>query len=798
MHHFWFCRIINFIALISFLIKGTITMKLSLVWLCDHIDVDWRKIDVPALVNLFNKTTAEIEGFDTIKIDLKKLAAVKIKQISANVIVVEAPEWKHTIDMPLRTDATVNQIYLIAKEGDKYEWAKLSHLGSEKEGLLPAFHLKEKDLNGDWKKLVETEDIILHLDNKSVNHRPDMWGHRGVAREVAAMLNLPFKALDHMLVPHEVAQSNNNTAAELGFRITVENPESCRRFAGLHFVHLDAYASDIQVAARLAKVDSRPINMIVDGTNYVMLDIGQPMHAFDVHKLNGASIEVRNAKNKESITLLDGQTVELSSEDCIITDGQKPIALAGIMGSNNSGIDAKTTTFEIFLESANFDPAVIRKTAARIKKRTEASSRFEKDLDRNQIVVGIQRFLKLMDDAKITCSALDPIMVVGAEAPFKKIEISHAYIQKLLGVSIDPKFVINTLEKLEFAVDEKNGIYHIVVPSFRATKDINIKQDIVEEVGRFYGYDNVAEVFPSREAAPFDLTPVMRKRKIKQLLAYSLNMHEVYTYAFFDESFLNMINWQPKKTLRVQEAVSENWQRLVTSLIPNLFKAVHAHSSELDQMNFFDWARIWPQEKELDEKASLAGIFVNQKQPVDFYECKQQLCKIASLLGINFDWIKADESKLEPWYLPHQTGYLMCDGVLIGVAGKVNLAFFNKITSGDAFIFELDGDFLLNHAIALKRYTAAHKYPMIVRDVSMLIPLSTTVQSLRAALKKIDPKIMQVDLLDFFEKPEWKDQKSLTFRIAIVDPNATMTTAQADAIMNVVNAYLQKQGAVIR
>ena len=773
-------------------------MKLSLSWLCDHIDVNWRTIDVSALVNLFNKTTAEIEGFDTIKIDLKKVAAAHIKQVTNSAIVVEVPEWKHTIDMPVRAEAEVNQVYLIAKEGDAYQWAKLSHLGSEKEGLLPAFHLKEKDLNGDWKKVIETEDVILHLDNKSVNHRPDMWGHRGVAREVAAMLNLPFKALDGMLIAHDVEQSKNENISNLDFSISVKNPESCRRFAGLHFTHLDAYASDVRIGARLAKVDSRPINMIVDATNYVMLDIGQPMHAFDVHKLSDASIEVRNAKNKETITLLDGQTVELTSDDCVITDGQKPIALAGIMGSNNSGVDAKKTTFQIFLESANFNPSTIRKTAMRVKKRTEASARFEKDLDPNQIVIAIQRFLKLMDDAKVTVTALDPIMIVGSPAPQKKLEVSHDYLQDLLGVTIDPQFVEKVLEKLEFAVDEKKGVYQIIVPSFRATKDINIKQDIVEEIGRFYGYDTIHEVLPSRQTKPFDLTSVMRMRKIKQLLAYGLNMREIYTYAFFDESFLQSIAWEPKKTLKVQEAVSQNWQRLVTTLMPNLFKAVHVHSNELDQMSFFEWGRIWPQTVEAEEQSSLAGIFVNQKGPMDFYDGKQQLESIASLVSITFDWIKADENGLDPWYLPYQTAFIMYQGKKIGTAGMVNPSFFTKIASGNAFIFELDGTILLNTIVPLKRYAAASKFPTITRDVSLMIPLTVTVQSLHDALKKIDNKINAVELLDFFEKPEWKDQKSLTFRITMVDPQATMTTAQADAIMAAVTSYLQAQGATIR
>ncbi len=287
-------------------------------------------------------------------------------------------------------------------------------------------------------------------------------------------------------------------------------------------------------------------------------------------------------------------------------------------------------------------------------------------------------------------------------------------------------------------------------------------------------------------------------RKIKQLLAYGLNMREMYSYAFFDESFLQSIDWQPGKTLRVQQAVSENWQQLVTTLIPNILKAVSIHAHELDQMSFFEWGRMWPEASDVEEQSSLAGIFVNQKGFVNFYDGKQQLESLASLLGIKFDWIKADEKELAPWYLPYQTAYLMYEGKKIGTAGTADPTFFTKIANGQAFIFELDATILLNLIVPLKRYTAASKYPHITRDVSLLIPLGVTVRALSDALKKIDDKINHVELLDFFEKPEWKDQKSVTFRIIMVDSHTTMTTAQADAIMAEVTSYLQKQGATIR
>lgn len=777
-------------------------MKLSLAWLFDHIDADWRKIDVAHLVNRFNKMTAEIESFEKIEIKLDTLAAAQVTKITPDRIEVHCSEWKSTIDMPWR-EAKEGQIYIIAKDGDTYRWAGMSDFGGGKEILLPSFKLSEAELFGSWKKNIDKHDYIIDLDNKSINHRPDMWGHRGVAREIAALLDMPFRALDHLLITKNVKHVEGQKVAENNFSISVESPESCRRFAGLSFFEVGEHCSDIWLAARLAKVDSKPINAIVDATNYVMLDLGQPMHAFDADTLAHKSIVVRHAKNKETISLLDGQTVELTNHDCIITDGKQPIALAGIMGGKDSGVTCKTKS--IILESANFDPTVIRKTSARIKKRSESSARFEKNLDLSANILGIERFLKLLDDAGITYKADDHILSLGKLPVTKTITIEHNYIEKFLGVSLAPAFISATLQELEFGVSEKNGTYTISVPSFRATKDIGIKQDIVEEIGRLYGYDNVDEQLPKKITKPFDIGPVMRMRKIKQLLAYGFNMRELYTYAFFDEAFLNAINWQPGTTLKVQEAVSENWQRLVTTLIPNLLKAVHVHAQEYEQMNFFEWAKIWPADTKAmagrpadNEHESLAGIFVDQKQEINFYDAKNKINKIEQLLGISFDWVKADANDLHPWYLPYETAYIMHHGTKIGTAGKINPVFFSKIALGDAFIFELDASFLATVHVPYKRFVPISKYPAITRDVSFLIALTATIKNLEKEIAALDSHITQVNLVDHFQKPEWQDQKSITLRITMQDPNTTLESSQADAIMKKITAHLDKQGAVIR
>lgn len=768
-------------------------MKLSLAWLFDHIDADWRKVDVSQMVNRFNKMVAEIEQFEKIEIKLDSMATAKVMKVTSDHIEVHCSEWEQTIDMPLR-EAKEDQIYIIAKFGDIYRWISTKDFGSDKDSLFPPLALNE--IASDWKKKVEAQDYIIHLDNKSINHRPDMWGHRGVAREVAALLDMPFKADDHLLINKDVNHTDDKTITSKNFSISIENPETCRRFAGLYLDQVGSHCTNIWIAMRLAKVDSKPINAIVDATNYVMLDIAQPMHAFDADTLEKKSIVVRNAKNKETITLLDGQTVELEDQDCIITDGKNPIALAGIMGGKNFGVTCKTKA--VILEAANFDSSAIRKTSVRIKKRSESSSRFEKNLDFSSNILGIKRFLRLIDDAGISYKADDQILSLGRVPTQKIIDIEHDYIEKLLGVSFASAFISTTLQELEFGVTEKNGIYTVTIPSFRATKDVAIKQDIVEEIGRLYGYDNINEQLPMRQSKPFSISPILRSRKIKQLLAYGLNMRELYTYAFFDETFLNVINWQPGITFKVQEAVSENWQRLVTTLIPNLLKAVQIHNQEFEQMNFFEWAKIWPEGTAASEKACVAGILVNQKQTIDFYDAKNQIDKIAHLLEISFEWVKADIQQLQPWYLPYETANLMYQGTKIGMAGKINPAFFSKIALGDAFIFELDATFLAMVHVPYKRFAAISKYPVITRDVSFLIELSATIKDLEEGVSQLDSHITQVRLVDHFQKPGWQDQKSITLRIKMQDQNATLESVIADAVMNKVIKYLTTLGAVIR
>ncbi len=772
-------------------------MKLSIAWIFDHIDADWKTIDIPKLVEQFNQTTAEIEGFQKITVDLDLFTCAQIVKIQKDMILVHSPQLQRDIELVYRDDVQKDQWYLVKKQNDQFVWAAGNDFHSAKEVMLPALYCEKQIQAGEWQQSFETEDYIIEVDNKSITHRPDMWGHRGFAREIAAILELPFKPLEEFIIHKVIKQFDDHAPSTITHPIEVEvkNPEICKRFAGLYFEHIERRPSLLWMAHRLLRVGSRPIDAIVDATNYVMLDMSQPMHAFDAAAIGTRNIMPRRAKNKEKLTLLDDQVIELTSDDYVITDGKKPIALAGVMGGRETGISP--TTKSIFLESACFDATAIRRTSIRYKQRTEASARFEKSLDPNQNTLAILRFLKLLDDAHIPFNAADEIVSLGARAQELTINVEHSFLEKRLGVTIASDFVVRTLKKLEFAVEHAGGAYSITVPTFRCAKDVTIKEDIVEEVGRFFGFSTITHTLPHRQMRSFDLSSVHRLRSIKQLMAYTLTMREVYNYAFYDEEFLRELQWEPQNAIAVKNPVSENWQRLVTSLIPTLFKNIDHNVADHDQLRFFEWGRIWQQAKNIMEQKSLAGIFFDRKNTIDFYDAKALLAPLFDMLDMNVSYKRVDTPH-DPWFAHYQTAHIMHKSNKIGIAGKVQPVLFNRVTEGDAFVFELDGDFLLNYKPELKRYKPVAKYPDVIRDISMLMPLHVMVQDIIAMIAQADKKIVDVALIDFFEKEEWKEQRALTFRFIVRDPTKTLTKEEVDVIWSAVAALLQQRGATIR
>lgn len=777
-------------------------MKVSLAWIFEYINGDWTQIDIKNLVDSFNKTTAEVDGFSKLELDLNLFTLAIVTKISPDHITVYSKEHDAEYTCSPRSDLLQDDLCLLKKGKNGYRWATMADLGSGKDSILPALSCDEQLIAGGWKKNIDTHDYILEIDNKSITNRPDMWCHRGVAREIAALLKLPLKSMESFIVPKAVKHCNKSTCsatADNPFTVTIKDGSIVKRYCSLYCELPESRASFVTMACRLARVDCRVINAIVDGTNYVMLDMGQPLHAFDAHKVKTHTVEPRLAHKKESLSLLDGQTVELTSDDYVITDGKNPIALAGIMGGSSTAVGHDTKS--IFVESAVFDGGTVRKTAARLHLRTDSSARFEKSLDPEQSSVAICRLLKVWQDEGLSVKTSESISCFGKKYEPREIIVTHDCIEKRLGTHIDSESVIGTLTRLEFVVTKKvdgaSVVYNVVPPSFRATKDITIKEDVIEEIGRYYGYGNIPSTLPYREMKPFDVSVMMRTRAIKDCMAYDMAMREVANYAMFDESFLRELQWQPQETVTIRNPVSENWCRMVTTLIPGLLKNVVTNKTENDILRFFEYGRVWHPVNKVTEHKVLAGIFYNQKGIIDFYQAKADLSRLFAMLKLDVTWNKIDTPEY-PWLAPYQTAEIRHAGIKIGYAGKAHCSVLKRLVDGDVFMFELDADFLLTYKPAVKRFVPLAKYPGVERDVSIMVPATCTVESITSLLKKVSDKIVSVYLVDFFVKDDWFDKRSLTFRCILQDPEKTMTSEEVDAIWSDLTQTLTAIGAQIR
>lgn len=772
-------------------------MKLSISWLLDHIVAAKNDLDIHELIKKFNATTAEVDAVEEVITDLSSLYAVKMVEKLEQELLVSCPELGLSFCLPFRKDPdfAAGFWYLIKKDETGARWATLKDIGSSKDGLLVCLSMTDSEAHGLWRDAVEQKDTLILIDNKAITNRPDLWGHRGCAREMAALLGKKLVQEDQLLVELTIKHFDKKAPASTGqsFEIALES-DSCRRFSGLYLPQVSYRASIPKMAFRLARIDFRPIDALVDMTNYVMADMGQPMHAFDAHKLSSKKVYVRSARSGEKIQLLDGEEAILEPSDCVISDGDRAISVAGVMGGLETAVSSKTGS--MFLESASFEPTTIRKTATRLKKRTESSTRYEKNLDPNQNTQGILRYLKLLHDAQIPYEAEESIVSLGHLWKEKVVTVSHELIQSKIGTWVSPERILEILKNLDFGVVQDGETYVVTVPTFRATKDVTIPEDIVEEVARFVGYQSLVPVLPLRKTTAFDTRTIEQKRRIKHCLAYGLAMHEVQTYAFSDEEFLKRISYDPVDAPRIANPLSEHWQRLITSLVPNLLSCVVTNQGA-SSLRFFEMNRVWFVQEGPVELQECAGIWYEKSTHIDFYEGKALVDKLFSALGITIAWIKP-QKVLAPWYDAHQSAELWYEDRIIGRAGKAATQFLSQVLEGEAFIFELDANFLRNVRPEHAKFVPLPKYPGTEQDISMLIPRAVTVKGLEEAIAHADPRIAAVHLVDQFEKPEWPDKKSLTFRYFAVDPEGTLAKDDIELIVQHVTRAVQKLGAEVR
>ncbi|MCB9492735.1 MAG: phenylalanine--tRNA ligase subunit beta [Epsilonproteobacteria bacterium] len=789
-------------------------MKLSLAWIFDHIDASWQDIKVDHLVSLFNTKVAEIEEFYHVNFDLSSFFIGTIKQRNGSTWALDIAELGIQAQLPEREapvpvnadEATIG--FIVKKTGDSFAWATLADFKVDKDGLLPALYVPTDQQAGAWRNKFACEDIIIDIDNKSITHRPDMWGHRGFAREIAALLNLPFLPGSNFLQQHPVKtfEKKSTTTEQMPFTIENQAPELCSRFAGLYFSSVHNKPSDIFMASRLMAVGARPINLLVDLTNYLTHDWSQPVHAYDADKIGNKSVVIRRAKNEEELLLLGDEKLSLTTEDLVIADAQHAMCLAGVKGGFDSSVSEQTT--KLFFEAANFDAESTRRSSQRNKVRTDSSARFEKTLDSMQTTQAISRFLSLAKQFGMDATPAEHMVVVGAEPKPVSLDVSHEFLEQRSGISLSSKDVVQVLEKIEFGVQSRQEdgktVYHIDVPSFRASKDVDIKEDILEEVVRFYGFDKVPLVMPRLLRRPFNLAPIMRRRKIKQFLAQAAGMIEQQNYTFFDEQFLSQLELTLPHSVEVANPISDNYVRLASSIIPALLKNIADNHVHHDKLSFFELSNVWlgAQDNAIEQQ-TLAGIFFAKRSDVDFYECKTTLNHLFTHLDFataNIRW-KKPTGTLAPWFRSNRSADIFIGEQKLGTAGNIDQLLLKKLdigTQADAFVFELNAELLINTKPTQKRYQHLSKFQDTYFDISLLAPLTLTQVELDTALQKTDALITRVELIDFFEKDEWTDVRSLTFRVWLGHDQKTLLKQDIDTVHKKAIETVQALGAQAR
>ncbi len=623
------------------------------------------------------------------------------------------------------------------------------------------------------------DDVILDIENKSLTHRPDLWGHLGLARELAAIWQVPLN------LPKTPAIKVD--AKEVALKVNLKDKTKAKRYLGVVISGLKVGPSPKWLRQTLTCLGVRPINNIVDVTNYVLLEMGQPLHAFDLNKLNSPEIVVRNAKEEETIITLDGVTRQLNKDMLVIADKKKPLAIAGVMGSSNSEVDNSTTS--IVLESANFEAINIRQISAKLGLRTEASMRFEKSLDPVLAEAALNRVVQLIKEIVPTAKVVSKVVdEYPKPVEIKPIVLSLPWLWRRLGADIGKSEVVDILSRLEFKIEDKGNDLIVTPPSFRATRDITIAEDLVEEVARIYGYGNLPKILPKFPISPPLIDPKQELRwKIRDLLK-SLGWNETMSYSFagekdyhgsLKESRLELDNPIDIKQPHLRQKLVYN---TIVQVVDNLRRS---DKSELIKM--YEIGRVFNYKDKINDVEELQSnhlVLFGVGGPGQVYEdVFEELKGVVKEIFNLVKWAECPnwQDKEEG---QHRGFEIYSDSKLLAMGGsfpeKDRLMVFCEI---DLDLFPIEP--------ALALYKKIPVYPAIDRDITFSIegyPTKVNWQKIYDILIKSDELIVSIEYLDYHQP-----KNALTLRLVLRSQTKTLTSKEADEMENKVRDILHKE-----
>ncbi|NDJ10601.1 MAG: phenylalanine--tRNA ligase subunit beta [Acidobacteriia bacterium] len=638
--------------------------------------------------------------------------------------------------------------------------------GIESDGMLAA--ADELGINNDHGGILElTADTVLppvdhaiEIDNKSITHRPDLWGHHGMAREVAAITGHPLRdPADLSLLP----------PAGAPVQIEIEDLHLCPRYSALVFDNVTVQPSPLWLQARLTAAGLNTKNNIVDLSNYLMAELAQPTHAFDRAKLAGDTIWARPAREGESIVALNDETYSLSPANLVIADASGPIAIAGVIGGKDSAISAGTTS--IVFESANFNAGSVRRTSSSLKLRTDASMRFEKAQDPVNTLRALARALELLP-------ILSPgIRLVGGLADNcaelktpPTISLDLDWLARKLGRVLDPAEVRRILEALQFKVSDN---FEVSVPTWRATKDIAMAEDLVEEVGRMIGYSSIEPQPPMVPCAPsFDPPEREFLRGIRRHYA-AQGFTEVSNYSFISEEEAKRFGFAPEDHVRVLNPIAEGQELMRTSLLPGIHRNLVENAKHFEDFRLFEVGReihLNNGEKPIERPHVVAAIYSRHD------DGRAALMELKRVSALHSGDAEIRPATAMPWEHPSRAAEVILQGQ---VAGRLFELHPNLIDTGRAALLYLDLAKIPTQ-LAVK-YQPVRRFPTSSFDLSVICPAREYAATVDAAIRNFAGELAEaIEFVTDYQMPD--SRKSLSFRIVLGAADRTLAGPEVTAV----------------
>ena len=785
-------------------------MFISMNWIKDFVDLEG--LDTLKLIHQFSLSTAEVENDIFFKgSDISGIVVAEIKEIAdhpeskkLHLLKVDAGDGKLTDVVCGAPNVRVGMKTAFAKVGAKIGEITIAPrplagfesfgmccseaeigISDDNSGIMDI--TEDVAVGTDIKDVYEIDDIVFEVDNKSLTNRPDLWSHYGIAREFSAISGRPLKALD----VDDLTQYNELPQVDMKIEDTL-----CQRYSCLQFENISRNVSPVNMRIRLFYCGMRAINFLADMTNYLMLEVGQPMHAFDSRKVG--KIRIKRFENPLTFTTLDNVERNIDENTLMICNDNTPVAIAGIMGGLDSEIVEDTTT--LTLESATFDAASIRKSTVRLSHRTDASIRYEKSLDPELTTLAIARFVKLLKDfdngVKIVSSLTDEY---AYHYPQVTLNFDKAYVDKYTGIEISNDTIIDTLTKLGFTASVTDDNFTVDVPSWRATKDVTIKADIIEEITRIYGYDNFdvntakSPLFPvNMEQSKCD------EERVKDMLVKRYNLHEVHSYVwnYFDE--LKDLGIENKGVIKLLNASNPNIETIRESLIPTQLCQIKTNVGFAPEYGIFEVGRAVTGIDENNlciEKKFLGATLYSKTKDVKtlYFELKDIIETVVDELkhkAVTF--IKAEPTS----NFEHPVNYnaVICDGKTLGYIGIAHPTVSKKIDKRASIVFaQLDMGVLASIKNASITYDEPSKFPSMDIDLSFV---TDTFEPIKKAIENANsPLIKKIEVVDIYED---ENSKSITTRLTFSHPEKTLKREEVTDVANTIIDALSSQGISLK